>query len=66
MMQLALERCFADARVTAVLIDPLAGNAAAQRFYRRLGFQPVGRRWFGRDECLVHRLERAQWIRSTA
>lgn len=64
MMQLALERCFADGRVSAVLIDPLAGNTAAQRFYRRLGFRPVARRRFGQDDCLVHRLERADWIGS--
>ena len=64
MMQLALERCFADGRVTAVLIDPLADNTAAHRFYRRLGFRPMGRRRFGRDDCLVHRLERAEWIGS--
>ena len=39
-MQLALERCFADERVAAVLIDPLAGNAAAHRFDRRFGVRP--------------------------
>lgn len=61
MMQLALERCFADASVTAVIIDPLASNVRAQRFYQRLGFRPVARRRFGDDDCLVHRLERADW-----
>lgn len=61
MMTQALGACFADGRVTAVVIDPLASNAAAHRFYRRLGFQPVGRRMFGDDDCLVHRLERAEW-----
>jgi aminoglycoside 6'-N-acetyltransferase len=65
MMQLALERCFAHGRVSAVLIDPLADNAPAQRFYRRFGFRPMGRRRFGSDDCLVHRLERADWIGST-
>lgn len=65
MMQLALERCFADERVAAVLIDPLAGNAAAHRFYRRFGFRAAGPRRFGKDDCLVHRLERADWIGST-
>lgn len=64
MMRLALERCFADGRVTAVLIDPLAANTAAHRFYRRFGFRPVERRRFGRDDCLVHRLERAQWAKA--
>ena len=61
MMRLAIERCFADQAVTAILIDPLANNTRAHRFYRRLGFRPVGRRTFGRDDCLVHRLERRDW-----
>lgn len=64
MMQLALARCFAAAEVTAVLIDPLADNARAIRFYRRLGFESVGPRRFGSDDCLVHQLTRANWLRS--
>jgi 2-methylisocitrate lyase-like PEP mutase family enzyme/RimJ/RimL family protein N-acetyltransferase len=59
MMQLALERCFADPAVSAVIIDPLASNTRAHRFYERLGFRPLERRSFGADDCLVHRLERA-------
>jgi aminoglycoside 6'-N-acetyltransferase len=59
MMRLALERCFADPRVTAVLIDPLAANTRAHRFYERLGFRFVERRRFGNDDCLVYRLDRA-------
>lgn len=61
MMTLALDEAFADPAVTAVVIDPLASNTAAHRFYRRLGFEPVGRRMFDADDCLVHRLERATW-----
>jgi aminoglycoside 6'-N-acetyltransferase len=61
MMRLAMERCFADARVTAIVIDPLASNTRAHRFYERLGFRPVGRRMFGEDDCLVHELTRADW-----
>ena len=61
MMRLALGRCFADPRVTAVLIDPLASNERAQGFYRRLGFRPIGRRTFGDDDCLVHELTRQDW-----
>lgn len=61
MMRLALQRCFADPVVTAVVIDPLATNTRAHRFYRRLGFRPVGRRLFGDDDCLVHELTRAAW-----
>jgi aminoglycoside 6'-N-acetyltransferase len=61
MMQLALARCFADPAVTGVLIDPLASNTRAHRFYERLGFQSVGPRRFGDDDCLVYRLDRAAW-----
>jgi aminoglycoside 6'-N-acetyltransferase len=61
MMQLALARCLAPPEVTAVLIDPLASNTRAIRFYQRLGFRPVGLRRFGADECLVHELSRAEW-----
>ena len=57
-MRLALARCFADPTVSAVLIDPLASNVRAHRFYERLGFRPVGPRRFGQDDCLVFRLER--------
>jgi len=61
MMKLALERCFAAPSVSAVLVDPLAANLGAHRFYERLGFRRVGRRQFGADDCLVYRLERADW-----
>jgi aminoglycoside 6'-N-acetyltransferase len=61
MMSLALERCFADAKVRAVLVDPLTDNIRARRFYERLGFKPAGRRMFGNDDCLVYRLERQTW-----
>jgi aminoglycoside 6'-N-acetyltransferase len=62
MMQLALARCFADPRVTAVVVDPLASNTRAHRFYQRLGFEMVGRRTFGEDECIVHRIDRAVYL----
>jgi aminoglycoside 6'-N-acetyltransferase len=61
MMHWAIDRCFADPAVEAILIDPLARNTRAIRFYRRLGFRPVEERRFGEDLCLVHRLERADW-----
>ncbi|OGB21051.1 MAG: GNAT family N-acetyltransferase [Burkholderiales bacterium RIFCSPLOWO2_02_FULL_57_36] len=61
MMQLALARCFADPAVAAILIDPLAGNVRAHRFYERLGFRFVERRHFGGDECFVYRLDRTDW-----
>lgn len=61
MMTLAIDDCFADPAVTGIVIDPLASNTDAHRFYQRLGFEPVGRRMFDDDDCLVHRLERATW-----
>lgn len=63
-MQLALVRCFADASVSAVLIDPLASNTRARRFYERLGFQFVERRRFGQDDCAVYRLNRPNALSS--
>lgn len=66
MMTLALDRCFAAPDVTAVVIDPLFGNVAARRFYERLGFAFVERRWFGDDDTAVYRLERAVWAECRA
>lgn len=62
MMHLALARCFADPAVTAVLIDPLADNTRAHRFYERLGFRFVERRRFGQDDCFVYSLERSVFL----
>jgi len=61
MMRRALQRCFADPAVTAVIIDPLASNTRAHKFYQRIGFVPVERHMFGEDDCLVHRLTREAW-----
>lgn len=68
MMQLTLARCFADPQVQAILLDPLASNHDAQRFYERLGFRPVERRWLGDtpDDCLVYRLDRADYERRSS
>jgi aminoglycoside 6'-N-acetyltransferase len=63
-MEVVLDRCFADPAVSAVLVDPLAGNVRAHRFYERLGFRVVERRRFGEDECLVYRLARSARIPS--
>ena len=62
MMQMALERCFASHEVEAVLVDPLASNARAIRFFESFGFKPMERRLFGKDDCVVCRLERSVWM----
>jgi len=56
-MRQVIARCFADPQLSAILIDPLASNHAARRFYERLGFYPVGPRRFGDDDCVVYRLD---------
>jgi aminoglycoside 6'-N-acetyltransferase len=58
MMRLAIERCFADPAVVAVLVDPLVSNTRAHRFYERLGFEFSVERRFGEDSCFVYRLAR--------
>jgi aminoglycoside 6'-N-acetyltransferase len=62
MMKMALERCFADAEITKVLIDPLASNTKAHRFYKRLGFEFVEKRSFDGAECFVYELSRNNWV----
>jgi aminoglycoside 6'-N-acetyltransferase len=66
MMRLALARCFAIPEVAAVIIDPLASNTRARRFYERLGFEYVEDRWFGADHCAVYRLSRERYLRTHA
>ena len=61
MMRLALERCFADPAVRAVLVDPLASNTRAHQFYERLGFQGLDQNQFGADHCFVYQLIRDDW-----
>ena len=57
-MRLVIDRCFADPAVEAILLDPLASNVRAHRFYERLGFRAVERRRFSEDDCIVYRLDR--------
>jgi aminoglycoside 6'-N-acetyltransferase len=64
MMALALVRCFDDPAVSAVLIDPLASNTRAHRFYERIGFRFLEPRRFGDDECFVYRLDRADYMQA--
>src|SRR5262249_34587095 len=62
MMREVFRRCFAEPAVTAIVIDPLASNTRALRFYERLGFVRVERRRFDHDsDCYVYRLTRETW-----
>ena len=60
MMKQALARCFDIHGASLVLIDPLQSNSRAIAFYRRLGFQDVGPKRFGEDDCLVMSSKRAE------
>ncbi len=61
MMKLALKRCFANPLVSAILVDPLASNTRAHRFYERLGFKFLEQRRFGEDDCFVYQLKQVDW-----
>lgn len=63
MMTRAINHCFANETVQSILIDPLATNFKAHRFYESLGFRFLEKRTFGIDECLVFRMERRDWIK---
>jgi aminoglycoside 6'-N-acetyltransferase len=63
-MKLALaEYCFSNPNVTAILVDPMANNLRAHKFYQKLGFEPQEIRYFGPDRTLVHRLTRERYER---
>lgn len=70
MMRIAINQCFSTPSVSAILIDPLATNVRAHRFYERLGFRFVEQKRLGEDEsdCFVFQLTRADWeaIRSSS
>jgi aminoglycoside 6'-N-acetyltransferase len=66
MMELAIERAFADPVVHTILIDPLESNKASHRFYERLGFEYVVNRCFGEDRCSVYKLTRPDDTRGHA
>jgi aminoglycoside 6'-N-acetyltransferase len=59
-MNLGIAHCFSDPMVKTILIDPLASNTKAHRFYERLGFRFVEERVFGEDLCFVYRLDRPE------
>lgn len=58
MMHQTIERCFSVPEVKAILIDPLATNTKAHRFYERLGFKFLEERMFDEDHCYVYQLDR--------
>lgn len=61
MMRQAIARCFAATEVSAVIIDPLASNVRARKFYERLGSSFVEYRTFDEDFCAVYSLGRNAW-----
>ncbi len=58
---MAIERCLSDSAVEAILVDPMASNARARRFYERHGFQFIANQHVGADDCAVYRLTREDW-----
>ncbi len=40
MMRLAINKSFADEKITSIIIDPLETNKGAIRFYEKIGFNP--------------------------
>lgn len=58
MMKKAIDICFSEPEVKAILIDPLSSNIKAHRFYRRLGFKFLEERTFGEDDCFIYRLDK--------
>jgi len=65
LMQLALDRCFANEAVQTVVIDPLEENKKARTFYEKLGFTFVAQRMFGEDRCSVYQIDRWEWMEAT-
>jgi aminoglycoside 6'-N-acetyltransferase len=61
MMEQSIARCFTNPEVNTILIDPLSNNTRAHKFYERIGFRFVERRFFGEDDCYVFKLERKHW-----
>lgn len=67
MMQLAINQCFSTPSVSAILIDPLATNGRAHRFYERMGFRFVEQKTLGDNDsdCFVFELTRVDWAART-
>lgn len=63
MMRLAIEKCFAEPNVTAILIDPLLTNHRAIKFYKKLSFEFIENKFLDGDEVAVMKLERGKQIK---
>ena len=61
MMRRAIDLCFANPDVNAILVDPLSKNKRAHKFYQKLGFKFETQRFFGEDDCTVHKLIREDY-----
>ena len=62
MMQMAIERCFADTNTNTILIDPLETNKRAHKFYERLGFVFLRNQVFHDELCSIYELTRHRWL----
>ena len=62
MILMAFERSFEDPSITAIIIDPLASNVRAIKFYERIGFEFIEARVFGTTDCMYYRLNREKWL----
>jgi aminoglycoside 6'-N-acetyltransferase len=58
MMQLGIDKCFENPKVTSIIIDPLSTNKRAINFYQKMGFEFVENRDFGDDNCDVYIFKR--------
>lgn len=61
MMQQAIDRCFADPAVHAILVDPFANNKLAHKFYEKCGFEFAEQREFDGEKCFVFKLKRESY-----
>lgn len=61
MMKIALQRCFDQPEVTAVIIDPLISNVRAHRFYERLGFEFVKETMLEDELIRMYQMNRKKW-----
>lgn len=58
MMMHTIDFCFTDSAVHTLLVDPLASNIKAHRFYQKCGFRFKEERRFGLDLCYIYSLKR--------